>query len=303
MSSEKIPIFLSSDNNYAPLIATTIMSICKNTQSFCEFFILDGGISDEYRQLLFNMKKQYDNFNINFINIDTQKYFQNFIATDYISVATYYRFIISELISEICKALYLDVDIIVNGDIKKLFNENLDEYIIGAIPDNGNRNYVDKLKSSLSMSVESIYFNAGILLIDFSKWKNNHVTDQLFQIEKKYRGKLICNDQDVLNLYFENNYKILDKKYNSNIYYDNCIIRHYYGCTKPWHFHPDVCIKELEEYQLFWNIARDTPFYDILINKCTIKSIHTLHLHRLIERQRNLNYEKSISNNSCLQCR
>ena len=36
-----IPIFLSSDNNYAPFVATTIASICDNTKSFCDFYVLD----------------------------------------------------------------------------------------------------------------------------------------------------------------------------------------------------------------------------------------------------------------------
>ena len=37
----RIPIFLSSDNNYAPFVATTIASVCDNTKSFCDFYILD----------------------------------------------------------------------------------------------------------------------------------------------------------------------------------------------------------------------------------------------------------------------
>ena len=44
-----IPIFLASDNNYAPFVATTIASICDNTKSFCNFYILDGGISKKIR--------------------------------------------------------------------------------------------------------------------------------------------------------------------------------------------------------------------------------------------------------------
>ena len=47
-----IPIFLSSDNNYAPFVATTIASICDNTKSFCEFYILDGGITQEIKSTI-----------------------------------------------------------------------------------------------------------------------------------------------------------------------------------------------------------------------------------------------------------
>lgn len=47
-----IPIFLSSDNNYAPYIAIAIASICDNTKSFCNFYILDGGISKENKSYI-----------------------------------------------------------------------------------------------------------------------------------------------------------------------------------------------------------------------------------------------------------
>ena len=49
----RIPIFLSSDNNYAPFVATTIASICDNTKSFCDFYILDGGIEEEKKEKIF----------------------------------------------------------------------------------------------------------------------------------------------------------------------------------------------------------------------------------------------------------
>jgi len=49
----RIPIFLSSDNNYAPFVATTIASICDNTKSFCDFYILDGGIEEENKEKIF----------------------------------------------------------------------------------------------------------------------------------------------------------------------------------------------------------------------------------------------------------
>ena len=49
-AKESIPIFLSSDNNYAPFVATTIASICDNTESYCDFYILDGGIDEENKK-------------------------------------------------------------------------------------------------------------------------------------------------------------------------------------------------------------------------------------------------------------
>ena len=72
-----IPIFLSSDNNYAPYVATTIASICDNTKSFCDFYILDGGISKENQEKIYVLKEKFNNFSIEFINIDVDKEFKS----------------------------------------------------------------------------------------------------------------------------------------------------------------------------------------------------------------------------------
>ena len=65
-----IPIFLSSDNNYAPFVATTMVSILANTNSFIEFYVLDGGITSENVEKIQSLKNNFKNFSIEFIKID-----------------------------------------------------------------------------------------------------------------------------------------------------------------------------------------------------------------------------------------
>ena len=48
---------------------------------------------------------------------------------------TYYRFIIQEALSFYTKILYLDCDLIVNGDIAELYDMNIGNAAIGAIRD------------------------------------------------------------------------------------------------------------------------------------------------------------------------
>lgn len=43
---KNIPVFLASDDNYAPFLATTAYSVLSNTKSFIDFYVLDGGITD-----------------------------------------------------------------------------------------------------------------------------------------------------------------------------------------------------------------------------------------------------------------
>ena len=269
-----IPIFLSSDNNYAPYIATTIGSICDNTAAFCEFYILDGGIKTDNKTKIKTLMEQYNNFSIEYINIDTEKYFKNFVTNSYITLPTYYRFIIPQLKLNLERILYLDVDIIVKGDIQELFNTNLDNKVLGAIKDLGDSYYIKRLKFNVEIDPSHTYFNAGVLLIDCKKWREQNISEKLFNTEKKYRGKLLCNDQDVLNKVFENNYKMLLEKFNALTLKGDTVIRHYYSKPKPWEIKQDIknSSQLLQDVDLFWYYAQKTPYYEQLCANCQYKS-------------------------------
>lgn len=269
-----VPIFLSSDNNYVPFVATTIASVCDNTKSFCEFYVIDGGINPDDRSKIMALSEQFKNFSVEFITIDYDKYFKNFREITYLGLSTYSRFLIPELKPEKTKCIYLDVDIIVIDDIKKLFDIKLDNYVIGAVKDTGNSKYLNYVKQSIGLPANSIYFNAGVLLINNSKWVVQNITQKLFDIEQKYREKLKIADQDILNICFQNSYKLLDIKYNTM--YDNSeiIIRHFTNYPKVWQadFYLDLETKQpkkIEHADIFWKYAKMTPFYQEI---CDIKN-------------------------------
>ncbi len=269
----RIPIFLSSDNNYAPLVATTIASICDNTESFCYFYILDGGINEENKEKICELKKQFSNFSIEFIKINPKQLagidYKN--ECNYVSISTYNRFLAPTLISQVDKAIYLDVDIIANGDIAELFNKSLNGHIIGAVPDLcRNKEFLDNVKKNLGLHPTSKYFNAGVLLIDCKKWRENDVTNKLFEIEKQYRHKLRMADQDVLNTYFEMNNEMYNEMYNEQDSSTGFVIRHFSGTVKPWqadfYLHPLTRKpRKIANSDLFWKYARMTPFYEELL--------------------------------------
>lgn len=273
---KKVSICMSSDNNYAPFVATTMASILDNTKNFCEFYILDGGITKENKDKICELKKLFNNFSIEFIKIDTEKYFKGFITESYITIVSYYRFLLSELFPTLSKILYIDVDIILNSDIFELFNSDLEKYALGAIMDQGDPDYIQKLKNNMEMNQNSTYFNAGVLLINLDLWRKNNIKEKLFETEKKYRGNLKCNDQDVLNKVFEGNYKILDTTFNSVSYSKNTVLRHYYGAIKPWQVYPDICQNDFEEFRRFWHYAQMTPFYQDMLKKCQYKTLMQL---------------------------
>jgi lipopolysaccharide biosynthesis glycosyltransferase len=240
--------------------------------------VLDGGISDFNKKQIEALKEKFKNFSIEFIDMADQKIFENFKTTSYQTIVTYYRFLMPSLKPNVDKAIYLDVDTIVFSDIAELYSENLENYSLGAVYDvfvNENKKKFKSIKAKLQLSESHKYFNAGVLLIDCKKWRTNSTTEELLKTEKLYKELLTYNDQDVLNKYFSDNYKLLDIKYNyvtgyapycrshgnekCEYFRKNIVVRHFTG-PKPDTF---ICFdNHIENFTDFWNFAKMTLFYD-----------------------------------------
>ena len=270
-----IPIFLSSDNNYAPLVATTMASILSNTKSFIEFYVLDGGITSENVEKIKSLKTSFNNFSIEFIKIDYDKYFKDFKTSGHWSKAVYTRLLIPDLKPGINKTIFMDVDIIATGDIIELYNEQLDDYIIGAIWQETEDGYWNQhRKEYLNSSSSHKYFNAGVLLINCAKWRSKKLFAKLLDIQVEYGDKIKCLEQDLLNKCFDNNYKILPRKYNyltpNFVYYENdkdIILRHLVGRIRPWQINEHSQTNLMPNLKEFWHYAKMTPFYGELDKK------------------------------------
>ena len=288
-----LPIFLSSDNNYAPFLASTIASICDNTKSNCKFYILDGGITSENQQKIQNLKKKFINFSIEFIKIDSDSQLKTIDyknKCEHVSISTYNRFLIPELKPTLNKILYLDVDIIALGDIRELFQANLEGCLLGAISEtNTNPKNAQERCDSLQLNKTHKYFNAGVLLFDIQDWIKNGVAERLFKTEKEYRDKLFWADQDILNIVFNNQYKELSEKYNfmtgEQTLESEIIIRHFNTDLKPWQFSPNIKTSLVKNSDAFWKYIQMTEFYEEVKEKCLYKTqddINKLRMQRLM---------------------
>lgn len=85
-----IQVFLASDENYTPFLAVTMYSILLNTNSFVEFYILDGGISKKSRQKVEKSVSKFHNKKITYFNMK-QFELQKFPNISHYSVNTFSR--------------------------------------------------------------------------------------------------------------------------------------------------------------------------------------------------------------------
>lgn len=274
--SVNIPIFMASDNNYAVGVATTLLSILKHTNSFCEFYVLDSGISDENKNKIIKSLDNYKNHTLEFIDVKEIDLSQ-FPNIAHFSLSCYLRYFIPDLKKDIHRAIYTDVDVIFMEDIQDYYNIDLEGYPLGAVPEEIGREFGGKFnhkkrKKEYGIPFDHIYFQSGNLIIDCDKWRELEITPKLVGKTIELRNQLLCPDLDVMNIVFANNYKKLDFKYCATTCrikstdghqeleeaFNHPFIIHYGDYAKPWKYSGTSWGEEYDK------ILKETAFDDIL---------------------------------------
>lgn len=250
-NEENINIVFSIDDKYIKHFSATLVSILKNSNQYVNFniFILDGGISLKNKNKINELKKIRD-FKLNFIKIDNN-YFQDLpLNRKYISIATYYRLLLPEILNNnIEKIIYLDSDIIVNQDISKLWDINIENYYALVVEDEGSLHQIQRLKLPLMNN----YFNAGVIVFNIKKLKSIDFQKLWKQYYIENEDLIKLQDQDILNGVLNGYCKFIDLNWNANgrIYSENIyennyteeqlknaaynpFIIHYTDENKPW---------------------------------------------------------------------
>lgn len=110
-------IVLTFDDSYVQHASVLIASVCSNNDGLINFFIISDYISEQNVKHINELVYAYKN-SVTFIMLDKHS-LEKFpigegTANTYVSLATYYRLLIPDLIPvEINKVIYLDCDIVV----------------------------------------------------------------------------------------------------------------------------------------------------------------------------------------------
>lgn len=164
-----INIAFCINDGYTPQLAVVLTSIMKNTTRNVVAYVLSSDMSDSSKQKLNKLKLFFKKLTINFIAVSDAKLRALPRTIDYISVETYYRYLIPELLPELDKILYLDADIIVRGDITPLYDFDISDYYISGANDLWVHD--TKYKGKIGFAQNELYVNAGVLLMNLRKMR------------------------------------------------------------------------------------------------------------------------------------
>ena len=179
----------------------------------------------------------------------------------FITIEAYYRlFLMNVLPRTMDKVLYLDSDIVICGSIRKLWDIDISDVAVGAVPDCFHQDIHET--NRIGYEVGLGIFNSGVLLINLKYWREHDVMKEFVAYAKEAKDHLKYHDQDVLNYVFRHCKKELPIRFNLqtiHMYYDrfrylhfrliddvkeafiNPVVIHYTGPEKPWYsnaYHP-----------------------------------------------------------------
>ena len=206
-------ILFSSDDNYARHLGVAIYSLLTNNTNVAKLriFVVGNYISAENINKLQQMTATFNNVELIFVPFNKWSDNLRLNMSWPISLSSYARLFVGEILpSDVDRVLYMDCDMLVLGDISELWNTNLNDNIIGAVQDQVSR----KSKIAIGLDLSDDYFNAGLLLIDLKKWRDENMGEKCIQFIDEHQGRVIHHDQGVLNGLLKHRWLRLPLKFN-----------------------------------------------------------------------------------------
>ena len=234
-------IFFAVNDTYAEQLCVSIVSVLENNkdENF-HFFVLSRDFSLKSKQQVEKLKKKYKNWEISYICPDENLFKNLKLNIPYITIETYFRYVIADIAPKLDKVLYLDADLAVNGSLKNLWNIPLEGFYAAGVRDL----CIEKEghKAKIGFKEDDLYVNAGVLLLNLKKIREDNMVQKLFENTENLTGKIKYQDQDVINITFKNKIKEIDSIYNftsENVRAErpkrkDAVVIHYTGQKKPW---------------------------------------------------------------------
>jgi len=260
-----IPILFACDNSFVKFAVVSLKSIMSNASREYKYkiHILHNDITEELQNRIKALGNE--NFEISFH--DVMPYLESVSESlpirDYYSKTTYYRMFIAEMFPEYDKAIYIDSDTVVLGDISELYCKELGDNYVGAaheqamVQEDVYGTYVEK---ALGIDRNN-YFNAGVLVLNCDAFRKNNMLEKFHELLKVYNF-VVTQDEDYLNILCHNKVLWIEQQWNTEVFgeipYDESTykILHYIMVSKPWHY------ADCRYGEYFWKYAKETFVYE-----------------------------------------
>lgn len=223
-----ISVVIASDNNYVPHLGALIASIFDNIAAgtCIDLLVLDGGITRVNQAMLSRLVPSSSSLHF----IPMQDEFTSYFTHMHFSRATFYRLILDNILTSRDKIIYIDCDTIVLGDLRDLWEVDMEDMPIAAVHDyimemfcrtktlsadfTGSLPARTYLRDYVGIPEEHCdnYFQAGLLIMNLRRIRELGLTKRM--TDSLLSRKYWFLDQDVLNKFFCGSHISLPAEWN-----------------------------------------------------------------------------------------
>jgi lipopolysaccharide biosynthesis glycosyltransferase len=196
-----ISIAFACDDLYTKHVAVVMQSIFANAASEdrYEFHVLTMGITPESERRLVEVATRSE------ATLRVHKVDANLLSgftVTYVTLDSYIRLLLPEVLPNHDKVLYLDADLIVMDSLRELWDTNIENFAAAAARDGMTITKGLDLEhfEAFNFPKEHIYFNAGVLLLNLKVLREMQLLERVKVWAEKNSHLMKHNDQDALNV-------------------------------------------------------------------------------------------------------
>lgn len=267
MENKVIPIFYACDDNFIKYTVVSLRSMIENASAEYKYhvYVLHTNASEDMQGALKALAN--DNFEISFE--DVTEYLESIKdrlpVRHYYTKTTYFRLFIADMFPQYDKAIYIDSDTVVQGDISRLYSTDVGDAYLAACHEQVMEQidvYGTYCESVVGVSRHN-FFNAGLLLINCEQFRKKALLSRFIEYLGMYNF-VVTQDEDYLNLICKDHVFWLDQRWNTELAdgleypYDvsEAYVLHYIMVNKPWHY------RTCRGADVFWSYADKTSVRD-----------------------------------------
>jgi len=198
-------LVFAADDAYAMPLAVALHSVLAHLDPGCrpELYVIDIGLSSASRARVLKVARAArDDATVTWLPVPTETLAGLPSGPDRstrAAQAAYSRLLVPQLLPpQIRRAVYLDIDLLVRGDVSQLFTISLGGAAVGATRDFLIHTTDDEMAGVSGRRAGQPYYNAGVLVIDIPSWTSAKLTERTLDFARANTAQTWL-DQDALN--------------------------------------------------------------------------------------------------------
>lgn len=207
-------ILYASNDGYARHLGVSMYSLMEHNQKVKELtvYLLSVNMSQENQEKLQMIARRFGRTLCVIEMGDLKERFTIPIDTRGFDISAMTRLFAAEALPDsVEKALYLDCDTVIIGEIDSLWKTDMKDNLVAMVPE---PTVYKEMKSSIDLGKDETYYNSGVLLMDLKAWREENVQNKLLQYYADKGGNLFACDQDTINGALRGRIKALSPRFN-----------------------------------------------------------------------------------------